>query len=300
MERRNGLLSRYAAGGGWITALALSAFVVSTTRASGGDSVQFNKAVEFELANQGGGKVVIPNINERKPGPSNQAFPFNQGNMRYQQVYAMDQFQGLVGIVTQFAYRVDEDVDKPFDSGPIDTQIWLSHTEAGPNNMSNVFDDNSGPDETLVFDGNLFLSSDGTGDFDIIVDIEDVFLYTGDGNLLIEIKVFGSAGTAQFDAAGLGLGQGGTQWTDRVWAFDPNANTGSQGGDDGMVTSITLAEEEPCPWDLDGNGIVGATDLLALLVSWGKCPGCPADFDDNGIVGATDLLALLVNWGPCP
>ena len=34
--------------------------------------------------------------------------------------------------------------------------------------------------------------------------------------------------------------------------------------------------------------------------SWGPCKGCPADFDDNGIVGASDLLALLANWGPCP
>ncbi len=29
-------------------------------------------------------------------------------------------------------------------------------------------------------------------------------------------------------------------------------------------------------------------------------PACPADFDGNGTVGASDLLALLVNWGPCP
>ncbi len=56
----------------------------------------------------------------------------------------------------------------------------------------------------------------------------------------------------------------------------------------------------PCPWDLDGSGSVGASDLLALLVSWGPCKGCPADFDGNGSVGASDLLALLVNWGPCP
>jgi hypothetical protein len=59
-------------------------------------------------------------------------------------------------------------------------------------------------------------------------------------------------------------------------------------------------EAPPCPWDLDGNGNVGASDLLSLLVSWGPCKGCPADFDDNGNVGASDLLALLVNWGPCP
>ena len=58
--------------------------------------------------------------------------------------------------------------------------------------------------------------------------------------------------------------------------------------------------EDTCPWDLDGTGIVGASDLLALLASWGQCKGCSADFDRNGAVGASDLLALLANWGPCP
>ena len=34
-------------------------------------------------------------------------------------------------------------------------------------------------------------------------------------------------------------------------------------------------------------------------VSWDPCKGWPADFDGNGTVGASDLLALLANWGPC-
>ena len=55
-----------------------------------------------------------------------------------------------------------------------------------------------------------------------------------------------------------------------------------------------------CPWDLDDNSNVGASDLLGLLASWGPCKGCPADFDGSGSVGASDLLALLANWGPCP
>ncbi len=63
-----------------------------------------------------------------------------------------------------------------------------------------------------------------------------------------------------------------------------------------LVDNIT----EPCPWDIDGSGIVGAADLLALLFDWGPCKGCAADFDGDGIVGASDLLALLFNWGPCP
>jgi len=69
------------------------------------------------------------------------------------------------------------------------------------------------------------------------------------------------------------------------------------------ISSIEVFVSGDCPWDLDGDGSVGATDLLSLLVTWGVCApciDCPADFDGNCSVGATDLLALLVNWGPCP
>ncbi|MEE9130931.1 MAG: hypothetical protein V3T84_13005 [Phycisphaerales bacterium] len=62
-------------------------------------------------------------------------------------------------------------------------------------------------------------------------------------------------------------------------------------------TSAPAPAPGNCPWDLDGSGSVGASDLLSLLVSWGPCKDCPADFDDNGSVGASDLLALLANLG---
>ncbi|MEE9131261.1 MAG: hypothetical protein V3T84_14670 [Phycisphaerales bacterium] len=68
-------------------------------------------------------------------------------------------------------------------------------------------------------------------------------------------------------------------------------------------TSVGL---DGCPFafcffaDLDGNGSVGASDLLALLAAWGPNACGPPDFDGNGSVGASDLLVLLVNWGPCP
>ncbi len=55
-----------------------------------------------------------------------------------------------------------------------------------------------------------------------------------------------------------------------------------------------------CPWDLDDDGSVGITDLLALLAAWGSDPGGPPDFDGDGNVGILDLLTLLANWGPCP
>lgn len=59
-------------------------------------------------------------------------------------------------------------------------------------------------------------------------------------------------------------------------------------------------ESPGIPGDLDGNGIVGASDLLILLASWGPCAdcgNCPADLDGNCTVGASDLLILLENWG---
>lgn len=58
--------------------------------------------------------------------------------------------------------------------------------------------------------------------------------------------------------------------------------------------------DECCTGDLDGDGTVGATDLLTLLVAWGPNPLHPADLDGNGTVGASDLVALLANWGRCP
>jgi hypothetical protein len=72
--------------------------------------------------------------------------------------------------------------------------------------------------------------------------------------------------------------------------------------DDGSGTggSVTGLISTPCPSDLDGDGEVGFTDLLAILERWGPCPGCPEDIDGDGIVGMNDLLAVLLLWGGCP
>jgi hypothetical protein len=58
-------------------------------------------------------------------------------------------------------------------------------------------------------------------------------------------------------------------------------------------------DPNPCPEDLDGDGLVGFGDLTALLSQWGPCAGCPADFDGDDVVGFSDLTALLAKWGPC-
>lgn len=57
---------------------------------------------------------------------------------------------------------------------------------------------------------------------------------------------------------------------------------------------------EPCPADIDGNGAVDFSDLLAVLSGWGPCGLCPEDLDGNGVVDFADILLLLSSWGPCP
>ncbi|MHC4099461.1 MAG: alginate lyase family protein [Planctomycetota bacterium] len=54
-----------------------------------------------------------------------------------------------------------------------------------------------------------------------------------------------------------------------------------------------------CPADLNGDGSVGAADLLILAGAMGTDPGGPPDFDGNGTVDVADFLLLLSRWGPC-
>ncbi len=53
------------------------------------------------------------------------------------------------------------------------------------------------------------------------------------------------------------------------------------------------------PGDIDGDGAVGAADLVVLLGAWGLCTAdqeCLADLDEDGNVSIGDLLTLLANW----
>ncbi len=66
-------------------------------------------------------------------------------------------------------------------------------------------------------------------------------------------------------------------------------------GNNDYILRVTCS----CDGDLNGNGLVNAADLAALLGAWGPNPGHPADFNFNGVVNAADLAVLLGAWGPC-
>lgn len=53
------------------------------------------------------------------------------------------------------------------------------------------------------------------------------------------------------------------------------------------------------PGDVDRDDIVGMSDLISVLMSWGPCPdctGCAADVDGSCDVGIGDILVVLANW----
>jgi len=106
---------------------------------------------------------------------------------------------------------------------------------------------------------------------------------------------------------------GGANWV----ALDPMRSTTNQFG--AAITEIDVlptgeiwalnssgfifASGEPSvtvPGDVNGDGIVGFGDLLALLDGWGPCPAppadCPADVNGDGVIGTADLITLLANW----
>ncbi|MDZ4754728.1 MAG: hypothetical protein SGJ11_09550 [Phycisphaerae bacterium] len=82
-------------------------------------------------------------------------------------------------------------------------------------------------------------------------------------------------------------------------------------GLDSVTATFTLLFNDPdgvtplaCPSDIDGNGIVGGSDLTFLLAHWLQESACPGDLDGdvdlNGIVDSKDLMLILGDWGSCP
>jgi hypothetical protein len=87
-------------------------------------------------------------------------------------------------------------------------------------------------------------------------------------------------------------------------AFDCNANfvpdvCDIENGTSEDANENGIPDECECPGDVNVDGAVDVTDLLALLAAWGQ-DGGPADINEDGIVDSEDLLLLLAGWGECP
>jgi hypothetical protein len=69
---------------------------------------------------------------------------------------------------------------------------------------------------------------------------------------------------------------------------------------DDVSVLLNLCAAEPCPWDLDGNGVVNVLDVLLVVANMGPCDGCPEDVNGDGVVNGRDVAAVATHFGPCP
>jgi len=67
---------------------------------------------------------------------------------------------------------------------------------------------------------------------------------------------------------------------------------------DGGGNVFEVACESACPTDLNGDGSVNVSDLLAVIEAWGSSDQT-ADINSDGIVNVADLLEVVGTWGPC-
>ncbi len=67
------------------------------------------------------------------------------------------------------------------------------------------------------------------------------------------------------------------------------------------IDNLDLVVEPVSQADINADGCVNVTDLLAVIGAWGPCPAppawCPADVNSDGQVNVTDLLAVIGEWG---
>lgn len=66
-----------------------------------------------------------------------------------------------------------------------------------------------------------------------------------------------------------------------------------------LMDSVEIELGGGVPGDVNGDGTVDFSDLLAVLAAWGACPPgeqCPTDVDGDGTTGFNDLLIVLSNF----
>ncbi|MEE8154998.1 MAG: FG-GAP-like repeat-containing protein [Phycisphaerales bacterium] len=142
------------------------------------------------------------------------------------------------------------------------------------------------------------LNTDGTDDF-LVTDLDQEFPQ----DCARHLKIFVNSGKSPYLTEAYPVQQ---PWTPNGTSDVALLDLDDDGDLDmfiGHCTGNSVFTQDGSPnvlGDIDGDGSVGAADLLILLANWGSCAdcdACPADLNADCTVGAADLLILLANWG---
>jgi len=201
--------------------------------------------------------LVVPNTLATTEGQTAYNIPFGLSSSistgsRYQQVYNASEFAALPGpvLITRIAFRPDQ-YQTAFSGTLSDVQVNLSTTSVSRDTLTNIFANNVGLDDTVVFHDPLTLTSatgvvsTGPKDFEIEIVLTTPFFYDRSrGNLLLDVRnatAPAALNYVYFDA------QFSLTTVSRTYSYessgDPLASpSGVLGTGQGLVTRFTYEE----------------------------------------------------------
>ena len=184
-------------------------------------------------------------------------------NIRGQQVFPASDFAGLPQshlLLTSIAFRPDVTIIEPRTASYSSFVARFSTTSKDPPNLSFVFADNIGTDQTTVYEGPLTISTSSTGppggprDFDYVIDFQNPFLYDpAKGNLLFDFEFYGQSPQPNFDF--INIESTATQMVNNV-----AGQSMAEYRFGGVVVEFTFSPL--LPGDYNRDGVVDAADYV--------------------------------------
>ena len=197
-------------------------------------------------------------------------------SMRYQEVYASDQFSGINqggGFITGVGYRIISG-GWPLQPGGVipKLQIDLSTTSKGPDGLSTVFAENVGADNRIVVGPKpVYIGQNTPGDptgLGVFIRFDNPFFYDpAQGNLLMDVRNIEAPGFVNSAGAFAGIEKMGDSISSVVGS-DVSATTGFR-GTLGMTTAFVV---EPIPEPSTLMLMVVALPLIFFAVRRKKQP----------------------------
>jgi hypothetical protein len=242
-------------------------------------------------------RVVSPPAQEKVEGDSF-ATP-SAAPIRIQHLIPAADFADLPAshrFIIAFNFRADASQMEPVDWTSGNEQVWMSTTDR--DELTNVFEDNHGPDRTLVHDGALPFPLlvtgplEGPRDFADGPRLDTPFFYDpSKGNLLIDRLVFGNAPSPRASIDTLFAAQ------DLVLinSTDPSSATGT------LFTSPAVFQFEfeaaPVPGDYNYDSSVDAVDYVVWRDSVGAPAGTLPNDIDGGVIGQAQYNTWKSHFG---
>jgi len=151
-------------------------------------------------------QIVVPNYATNSQSPNSAEGEFNE-IIRYQAVYGAAEFPSYPILISEIRWRPDSLQQGAVSNATISNiQINLSTTSKSADQLSLIFTENIGTDDTQVFAGTLNLNtsftslSNGSTAFDINLPLQTPFKYDpSKGNLLLDIRNFSGGAPSIFD-----------------------------------------------------------------------------------------------------